>query len=66
MAGEDGARAGEGADAKRKLSKTPTQIYREVCFSFFLFLPSPSMAWDIISWRGAYVKRHKRNGFGVL
>ncbi|CEN59779.1 hypothetical protein ASPCAL02223 [Aspergillus calidoustus] len=29
MAGEDGARAGEGADAKRKLSKTPTQIYRE-------------------------------------
>jgi hypothetical protein len=56
MAGEDGVRAGEGADAKRKLNKTPTQIYREVCFSFFPSFPLT------ISRRGAYVMRHKGMG----
>jgi hypothetical protein len=56
MAGEDGVRAGEGADAKRKLNKTPTQIYREVCFSSFPSFPLP------ISRRGAYVMRHKGMG----
>ncbi|KAL2848567.1 hypothetical protein BJY01DRAFT_246291 [Aspergillus pseudoustus] len=29
MAGEDGAKAGEGGDTRKKLNKTPTQIYRE-------------------------------------